>query len=790
MDRSITVDDLRDCLPDVESTLRLPGLDGSVTVYRDAWGIPHIRAESQSDLFFAQGLATAQDRLWHMDADRHQALGRWSELVGPGGVARDRLLRAAGMGRTAKLDYAACSDQARSMIDAYAAGVNAFLSTTQSLPIEYRLLETEPEPWESWHCLAVYKMRNTLLGTFEPKLFHTRLAQQIGPVPLARIIRGYPSGHLLTVPPGAEYDGPSLDGGPHLGHVAEEAEWMETEDWPSEEEPGSNGWSISGDLTASGLPLVAGDSHRSLDAPNVYYQVHLSCPDFTVIGSSVPGMPGALHFCHNEHVAWGMTYGMADTQDLFIERFRHGARGLEYEFRGKWLPAEVLAESIQVRGGEGLQLQVVITHHGPVIAGDPERGWGIAIGDPGLLGATKWPDAALEAMQARSVEGLHDAFGEWTDRVNNYAVADVAGDFGYLHEGRIPIRGEANGWRAVPGWTGEHEWQGYIPHEELPRAINPEVGYAVTCNQRVAGYEYPYYVGLRFAAEHRARRVQARVLALGRGQATVEDMAAIHAERVSIPAQVLVRSLDGVEPPDEVCARALEVLRRWDGAMDRGQVGPTVYTALRCALLRRLVRHLLGAGSERVLTSETGSSALVGMLALEVHLALERGSTDLLPAGEDWPSMLSGALREAVAVLTRTLGEDSSTWLWGSVHRTGATHPLSAVFPECAELLDPPSLAVHGDGDTPLAGSFGVADPAGGPFAATAASVTRYVHDPSDWARSLWIVPLGASGHPGSPHYADQAELWAEVSYIPQLWWWDQIAAEAETAQQLVPVSI
>lgn len=787
MGRTITVDDLGDCLPDVESTLRLPGLHGPVTAYRDFWGIPHIRAESQWDLFFAQGLATAQDRLWHMDADRHQALGRWSEFAGPAGVAGDRLLRAAGMGRTAKLDYAVCSDQARSMVDAYTAGVNAFLDTTQSLPIEYRLLGARPEPWESWHCLAVYKVRNTLLGTFEPKLLHTRLAQEIGPEALARIIRGYPSGHLLTVPPGAVYEGPPLDGMPPLSRAADQAEWMKTDDWPPEQEPGSNGWSVTGDLTESGLPLVAGDSHRGLDTPSVYYQIHLSCPDFTVIGSSVPGMPGALHFCHNEHVAWGMTHGMADTQDLFLERFRRGEEGLEYEAEGAWIAAQVLEESIEVRGDERLELQVVITRHGPVIAGDPDRGWGVAISDPGLLEATPWPDAVLEVMQSRSVEGLHNAFGKWTDRVNNYAVADVEGNFGYLHEGRIPIRGEENGWRVVPGWTGEHEWQGYIPHCELPKAINPEVGYAVTCNQRVAGHQYPYYLGLRFGAEHRARRVQARVLALSQGRATVEDMAAIHAERVSIPARVMVRALDGVATPDEACTRALETLRQWDGAMDRTQVAPTVYTALRSALLRRLVRHLLGPGADRVLAGEAGSGVLVGLVALEAHLALERGDADLLPSGEDWPSMLAQSLEEAVSALSATLGADMSAWQWGSVHRTRTTHPLSAVFPEYAALLDPPSLAAHGDGDTPLAGSFGVAGAAGGPFPVAAASVTRYIHDPSDWRRSRWIVPLGASGHPGSPHYADQAELWAEVSYIPQLWDWDQIAAEAETVQQLEP---
>ena len=341
----ISAKDLQAALPDLESTQCCEGLEKTVAIHRDPWGIPHIQAEGEADLFFAQGFATAQDRLWHMDFDRHQALGRWSEWAGSAGLARDRLLRTAGMGRTAKLDYEASSPQARAMLDAYAAGVNAFLATTTALPVEYQLLGQRPEPWASWHCLAVYKMRNSLLGTFESKLWRTRLAQIVGPeqsghsivaANLAQLIKGYPEGHLLTVPPGTEYQGEPLDGLAALSR--------------RETDPGSNAWSIAGAYTDSGLPLVAGDSHRALDTPSVYYQVHLACPDFAVSGYSVPGVPGTLHFCHSEYVAWGMTYGSADTQDLFVERFRETADGLEYEFRSAWRPAEILREEIHIRG--------------------------------------------------------------------------------------------------------------------------------------------------------------------------------------------------------------------------------------------------------------------------------------------------------------------------------------------------------------------------------------------------------------------------------------------------------
>ncbi len=777
MDAKITDNDLRSALPDLTTTMRLPELGAAVDVYRDPWGIPHIRAENEADLFFAQGFATAQDRLWHMDFDRHQALGRWSEFAGASGVERDRLLRSAGMGRTAKLDYKLASPAAKSMIDAYTAGVNAFIDTTRTLPIEYNLLGERPERWENWHCIAVYKMRNTLLGTFEPKLFLTRLAIAVGGEKAASLIKGYPEGHLLTVPPGVEYEGPPLDGLEELTKAAEEVNWLNESDF------GSNAWSISGERTASGLPLVAGDSHRALDTPSVYYQIHLSCPEFSVIGHSVPGMPGALHFCHNEHVAWGMTYGSADTQDLFIEKFRDTPDGREYLFKEEWREAEVLKETIEVRGGDSVEHRVTVTHHGPVIAGDPAAGVGVAISDPGLIDGSRWVDAARDAMKSRSVAELHEAFRDWTDRVNNYAVADVDGNFGYIHAGKIPVRGEANGWRAVSGWTGEYEWDGYIPHDELPKAINPEAGYAVTCNQRVAGHDYPYYVGLCFTPEHRARRVGAGILGLETGSAAVDDMARIHADRVSRPAEIFSKALIRVQPLDAESEAALVLMRGWDYNMDRDLAQPLIYAKTKSHLVCRVVEHLLGDFASEVLSEAAGSATVLRQIVEQMTLGLERNDASMLPADTGWEGLLAASLSRAIRELRESLGEDMSEWRWGRLHRTEPRHPLSEVFSGVSEHLDPPSVEVHGDGDTPLAGGYGLQEK----FVPTGISVNRYIHDPSDWTNSRWIVPLGASGHPGSAHYADQAETWANVEYVPQLWDWDEIRRDAESHQRLEP---
>ncbi|HIB99367.1 TPA: penicillin acylase family protein [Candidatus Poribacteria bacterium] len=777
MSLEITESDLKNALPDMTSTLCLSGLDELVEVYRDRWGIPHVKARSENDLFFAQGFVTAQDRLWHMDYDRYRALGRWSELAGSSGIEQDQLLRKAGMGRTAKLDCEIACPESKAMIEAYTAGVNAFIEVTTALPIEYTILDHEPERWENWHCLAVYKMRNTLLGTFEPKLFRTRLVKAIGAEKVALFMKGYPNGHLLTVPPGEVYKGAALDGLKELSQIVEEANWLD------EIDAGSNGWSISGEHTASDLPLVAGDSHRALDTPGVYYQVHLSCPDFTVIGYSLPGMPGALHFCHNEYVAWGMTHGGADTQDLFIERFRQTDDGLQYDFQGEWYSAEVLDEVIKVRGTVPVKFAVTITHHGPIIAGNPASGFAVAISDPGLIVGSPWVDAVRDAMRSQSVDGLDQALSNWTDRVNNYAVADVNGNFGYLHAGKIPIRGEANGWRIVPGWTGECDWKGYIPHAELPRSINPDIGYTVTCNQRVTDHQYPYYVGLYFSPEHRAKRVQARILELEFGQATVEKMKQIHTDIISIPAQVFTERLIQVRSSDRDTAQAQSLLQEWDYSMDRNLVQPLIYAQTKREVTRQIAQVLLGDQADLVLSGEAGSYAHLRLIELEILLAIKSDDNSFLPTGKSWQEVLSFALQYAVASLKAKLGDDMSQWRWERLHYTHPQHPLSAIFPELAEKLDPPSVSIHGDGDTPLAGSYGFNNQ----FIATGMSVNRYIHDPADWTNSLWIVPLGASGHPGSPHYADQVQMWADVEYIPQLWDWNQIALESESHQQLSP---
>ena len=780
MSSRITHTDLQAALPDVTSTLHLPGLQQPVDICRDAWGIPHIRADNEHDAFFAQGFVTAQDRLWHMDYDRHRALGRWAEWAGPAALPEDRLMRTFRLERAARADWSVSSHAAQAMLESYTAGVNAFITTTRTLPIEYTILDTTPEPWEAWHCLAVYKVRNMLMGTYEMKLWRARLALGLGPEKAAALFQDSPQGALVTTPPGETYQGPPLDCLDDLAAVAAQLNWL------GEVDGGSNAWVISGARTASGLPLLAGDSHRALDTPNVYYQVHITCPTFRVSGYAVPGVPGAPHFSHTAYVAWGMTHGYADYQDLFIERFRTQDGRLEYAYKDAWLPADVSHEKLLVRGAAPAELEVVATHHGPIIAGRPHAGTGLAFSHTGTNSGTPWADSVYQLLTARSADEAEEALREWTEPVNNVVYADVHGAYGYRYRGRIPLRPLANGWAPVPGWTGEYEWTGQIPFEAMPQTRNPSVGYAVTCNQRVTTAEYPYYINTYFVADYRARRITTRLQSLPSGTATVEDMAAIHADRMSIPAQAFLQILLQVQPADPQVAAARELLLAWDGNMDRTSAAATLYGTAKTYWLADVLQHALGRFAKDALASSgigRGASTHAVQIYARAVTAMVSGDTALLPPGRTWPGLIESALGRAVAELRQRLGDDMHTWTWDKVHHTRPRHPLSRIFSELAPLLDPPQVAAGGDGDTPQQGGSWGPDR----FVLVSLSVNRYIDDPADWRRSRWIVPLGASGHPGSPHYADQATLWADVKTIPQWWDWDDIVAAAATRQQLLP---
>ncbi len=770
--------DLTQFLPDTSSDLPSDFVTDGVTCHRDAYGIPHIKAHNLKDAFFGQGFFTAQDRLFQMDMDRRKAYGRMSELIGPTGLVTDCMMRKFQIAESVKSDYEALNDETKTMLTAYAAGVNAFIKSTAVPSAEYALLDAAPEEWSPYDSLAVYKVRHLFMGVFESKLWRAKLVNLLGAEKAQKIMPTYPNGGLLIIPPGHTYTGDWVSEFDDIQAVAEHLKWLE------DVEGGSNNWVVSGSRTKSGLPLLAGDPHRGLDTPNVYYQNQLACPEFDVIGFSFPGIPGFPHFAHNQDAAWAITHASNDYQDLYVEKL-DPEQPHKYLYQNRWLDMEVKQETILVKGQPAEEITLMKTIHGPVLRYDSKQGSALAFKYNSLEKHNRTFDCLLPMMKAKTCDDLEEAVRLWVDPSNNMVFADKNGDIGYINRGKVPVRSTfANYWVPVPGWTGEYEWQGYVPFEALARSRNPETGFVVTANNRITDKDYPYTLGLFYAPEFRARRIFSRLSALS--NCTAGDMQAIHAERESIPARILIEQLRDYEPADEFHKDLLSRLLNWNCCMDADRIEPTLYSAVRKALNKLVLAPLYGPLAQKVFESvKAAEQRHLGQLSTQLILDMASGDTRLLPPGREWHELVQQAFTTGVENLQNAFGSDIEAWQWGKVHFTSPTHPLAGLFPELADSLNPPKVSVSGDGDTPQSAHFGP----GFPFVIDSTSVARYVFDLSDWDMSRWIVPLGSSGHAGSGHYADQSALWGRVETIDMAYSWDKVVSQAVSVQSIAPSS-
>ena len=479
-----------------------------------------------------------------------------------------------------------------------------------------------------------------------------------------------------------------------------------------------------------------------------------------------------------------MTHGGADTQDLFVEQLRYSSGRVEYLYKGEWLEAANNIEKIYVRNGQSEEVTVIETRHGPIIAGSLDSGWGLAISDPGSGVGTEWLDAAYRAMRARSADELETAFATWTDRVNNYPYADVNGNFGYLFKGRVPSRSDVNGWGPVPGWSGDYEWDGFIPNSELPRSKNPDSGWVVTCNQRVVDHDYQHYLTHMYGTDYRARRVRDRIEQISRRKATVADMSAIHADTTSIPAITLSAAITKLPQLDGLYLSAAQIVKDWDHDLREDSAAAAIYQASSREISKLLAIRAYGALSGGVtgVTVDAGAEDhLRRQLKPDFIRRLNDDSLSDAGYGFETEDLVEAGFKAGVDYLVTRYGAQMKKWRWGEMHQTDHMHPLSSSFPESAHKLNPPRVAAPGDSDVPFASG----SPTTAEFSIKTGPINRYIHDPSNWSNGRWIVPLGSSGHPASPHFSDQQAMWANVETIPQLWDWGVISEDAESIQRL-----
>ncbi|MFD9371292.1 penicillin acylase family protein [Streptomyces sp. NPDC060020] len=698
----------------------------SYEVFRDPWGVPHLRASDELRLAYAQGRVTAFDRAWQLEVERHRAQGSSASFLGADSVDWDRFARQSRLADTARLCHEALEADdpgTAAWVRAYVDGVNDGLAAGAARDERFARTGLTPAPWEPWVPLAVWTATHILFAGFPTKLWRERVARALG----------------------------------------DEAVTLFATDGPGT--AGSNGWLVPGDRTASGSAIIAGDPHRFIEDPGVYQQIRLSCPDYDVLGLAVPGVPGLGHFGHTGTAAWAITNAMSDYQDLYVEQLRRSADDVVEALGpdGAWEPVARHTETITVAGGEDVEVEVLETARGPVIIhadGDTGADAHAAAHNDGSAQtlSLRYPPrvrrdlgfAALPALlRARTVADIDRAFDGWAEPVNVVHAADTEG--GLLHRvaGAVPLRHRTNRLRPVPAWDPRHAWQDWAP-----TPAEPVQGFAVMANAR--GIASP--LGVEFAPPHRANRI--RELLSGSADWSPKAMADVHRDTYLASAEPLLALLPAFEDLTPA-ARALRTrLLAWDRHMAADSTDATVFSAFRSATVRRFAADPVFEG---LWGAPAGPAVFHPWLYLvpKIGYALEGLLTTSLVPGLDRAAHVRAALEETAAA-----GAPDTPW--SQVHRLT---PWQAV-PD-AEAAQWPGLG--GDHDCVNATSTvpGFTD------LTARASAARYVWDLARREDSLWAVPLGADGVTGSPHHRDQLPLWAACELVPVVTDWTRLTKES-----------
>ncbi|HYU61279.1 MAG TPA: penicillin acylase family protein [Solirubrobacterales bacterium] len=737
---------LRRPLPRTEGRQRVAGLSAPVEIRRDRWGVPHVSARTIEDLWFAQGYCHGQDRLWQMELYRLSSSGRISEIAGRPGLPSDRLMRTLGMRRFAEREEAGLEAGLRAQLEACCAGVNAAAASARALPAEFQILRLDFDPWRPADMLTAMKLLAFGLSTnWERELLRADMTRELGPELTARLDPGYPIGHPVITEPGHAWDGDGLA-------LAEQIDALRATIGLAAEASGSNNWAVSGERSATGDPLIAGDPHLPPSMPGIFYQVDLGLNGRFARGASLPGIPG-INMGQNNDVAFTFTNAMADVQDLFIERIE----GDRYEFEGEWLTLELREEEIQVKGSAPERLEVRSTHHGPIV----NRCLGADDAEPLAL---RWlvldspavTDAQVRVLEPNSGPELEQMLAAHNAPVSNLIWADRHGSIGYKTVGRIPVRRGGCPDLPKPGWTGEYEWEGTVPYDELPTARDPECGYLITANNRIANGDSPH-VSSDYLDGYRARRIEELIVSTP--EHDHDSFEAMQTDNFSIPGIETVHRLARLRPRDQREVAAIERLKSWDGRLRPDSIGASIYQAFTTRFAREVARAAMRDRdlAERWLDRSVSgfTNHITSPWRWHSHLLRlwEEGDEQLI--GTSWEELALDALRGGLDDLADRFGPDPSGWRWGRIHRLDFPHAFAGASPLFDHLFNR-SLEAGGGQETVSQ----IAHDPNDPYKAVWAPCWRMVADPTDPQRTRWQQFTGQSGQPGSPHYDDLQEAW------------------------------
>jgi penicillin amidase len=779
---------VRRSFPNIEGVIQIPGLEAPVEVYRDSFGIPHIYASSEHDLFMAQGFVHAQDRFWQMEFWRRIGAGRLSEILGESALENDAFIRTLGWYRVASLELDLLTSEERSGLEAYAEGVNTYIDTNQGrLGLEFTILgltgvKFEPEPWTPVNTITWTKvMAWELGGNMDSELTRSNIAARLGTPAVNTLMPPYSDDFPLIVP--YPLTGSTIQSVPDAA--------FDTHFLGSGDGIGSNSWVISGSRTETGMPILANDPHLPIQIPSIWYELGLHCepigPEcpYNVVGASFAGIPGVI-IGHNDHIAWGVTNLGPDVQDLFIERV-NPENPNQYEFKNEWRDMEIVREEILVAGeDEPVVINVRITHHGPIIndvVGGIEGEWSFGWQPLALSWTALKPGTIMRSFlmlnQAQDWDQFREALRYWDVPSQNFIYADVEGNIGYQAPGRIPIRDSGDGSVPVPGWTGKYEWVNYIPFDNLPRSYNPPEGYIVTANNAVVGPDFRYFISMDWAPGYRAQRIVELIEA--DTSLSLEDIQTIQGDSRPISSQDILPYLLALGPSEAQMAQAVDLLRGWDGRAVRDSAEAALFESLRIHLIDCTFADELG----EQLLKRTRSSLVVALANIMSNPNSHWFDDIATPEVESRDEILLKALESAIEELTETLGRTMSNWRWGDLHTaTFQNQSLgqSGIWP---------IEAIFNRGPVPVDGALATVNNTGysmnNPYDVTSGPSFRQIVDLGDLGRSVSMHTTGQSGHPFHAHYNDMIDPWRNIEYHPMHWNRQLVETVAESHMTLTP---
>lgn len=773
-------------LPDQQSFV-IDGLHSPVEILVDQYGVPHIYAENRDDLFVAQGFNAARDRLFQIDLWRRRGLGLLSEVFGEEFVERDRAARLFLYRADMHSEWLAYGSDTKRVTTAFVSGVNAFVAmcckNASYLPPEFTEVGYLPSVWAPEDVARIRS--HGLFYNLEAEVARAQVLRDYGPQ-VEDLRRVREPAVTLTLPDGLDLS-VIPDDVLRVYRLATSppplADAMAAPG-PRTDPEGSNNWVIGPERTATGRPLLANDPHRAVSLPSLRYLSHLVAPDLDVIGAGEPALPG-VSIGHNGHIAFGLTIFSIDQEDLYAYE-TDPEEPSAYRYRGGYEPMTSIIEQIPVRGGAVVEVELEFTRHGPVIYRDLERGSAFAVRAAWLQPGMAPYLGSMDYMAARTPDAFVAAMNRWGAPGENQVYAAPDGTIGWRPAGLVPIRPNWDGTLPVPG-DGRYEWAGFYDVDELPAARDPDGGWFATANEMNLpdGYDnaamtvsYDWY--------HRFRHDRIAEELSSRTEWTVEDCVRLQTDALSVPARRILTVLDGLTVSDPRAQQALKLLNGWDGRLTSDSPAATVFEIW---YRRHLRPALLTAALKEVLPSHLVKDALARVLPVEDLAADVRVDLQLLMSpgerlGPDPQTRISEIVADTLAAAVDDvgglLGGDPAGWAWGELHRAEPTHPLHELlggrtWTTCG------AVPRSGSGDT-------VGSTAYGPdFRQSAGATFRIVVDVGDWDRSVAVNSPGQSGVPGSSHYADHFETWAQDSAFPLLYSRSKVAASAHQRIQLQP---